>query len=197
MRVISGCLFFFFALYVAGCTEEVQSAESQFNDPNLEAAIREAMGKPKGAIAEDDLQGITELEAPDNNIRDITGIERCVNLERLILGNWQTSNRIQDISPLSSLTNLKELTLSKNQIGDVTPLADLTNLAELSLSGNQAWDKKTDMPSPRWKLSTSVVDGKIYAIGGWTGNANGTVKSMSSAAMMVIASFRQCKCMIL
>ncbi|MBI1930154.1 hypothetical protein HYR99_38625 [Candidatus Poribacteria bacterium] len=28
------------------------------------------------------------------------------------------------------------------------------------------WMKKADMPTPRWDLSTSVVNGKIYAIGG-------------------------------
>ena len=32
------------------------------------------------------------------------------------------------------------------------------------------WIKKTDMPTPRQNLSTSVVDGKIYAIGGWGNN---------------------------
>ena len=30
------------------------------------------------------------------------------------------------------------------------------------------WEKKADMPTGRWALSTSVVDGKIYAIGGQT-----------------------------
>ena len=62
-----------------GCSQEVQ-----FNDPNLEAAVREAIGKPDGVITMPDLQGITKLEAPDNNISDITGIERCVNLESLM-----------------------------------------------------------------------------------------------------------------
>lgn len=28
------------------------------------------------------------------------------------------------------------------------------------------WTKKADMPTPRWGLSTSLVNGKIYAIGG-------------------------------
>ncbi len=32
------------------------------------------------------------------------------------------------------------------------------------------WTKKSDMPTPRTSLSTSVVNGRIYAIGGWTGN---------------------------
>jgi hypothetical protein len=30
------------------------------------------------------------------------------------------------------------------------------------------WTKKADMPTARWKLSTCVMDEKIYAIGSWT-----------------------------
>jgi N-acetylneuraminic acid mutarotase len=33
------------------------------------------------------------------------------------------------------------------------------------------WTKKADMPTPRNGLATSVVDGKIYAIGGWNGSS--------------------------
>ena len=73
MRSLVKCLLFSVALGVVGCAQEVQ-----FNDPNLEAAIREAIGKPGGAITKTDLESITELEVPDNNISDITGIERCV-----------------------------------------------------------------------------------------------------------------------
>ncbi len=85
MRAILGCLLFFIVAYIAGCAKEVQ-----FNDPNLEGAIREAIGKPNGAITERELRNITELEAPNNHIRDIAGIERCINLERLILGTGRT-----------------------------------------------------------------------------------------------------------
>ena len=73
MRALVKCLLFFIVLCVVGCAQEVK-----FNDPNLEAAIREAIGKPDGAITEGDLQKITELEAPFNNISDITGIEGAV-----------------------------------------------------------------------------------------------------------------------
>ena len=131
MRSLVKFLLLFIVLCVAGCAQEVQ-----FDDPNLEAAIREAIGKPDGAITEVDLQSITELEAPDNNISDITGIERCVNLEKLVLGGWQSSNEVADISPLKELTNLTYLQLSDNQISDVTPLAKLTKLETLHLSGN-------------------------------------------------------------
>ena len=39
-------------------------------------------------------------------------------------------------------------------------------LASVSLAAEGTWTRKADMPTRRWELSTSVVDGKIYAIGG-------------------------------
>lgn len=43
-------------------------------------------------------------------------------------------------------------------------------LALASMSGAQTgvWTRKADMPTARYGLSTSVADGKIYAIGGVT-----------------------------
>ena len=114
-------------------------------DPNLEAVIMDKIKKEEGPITKSDLQGITELEAEDNNIRDITGIEHCVNLERLVLGateetGWKSSNEIEDISPLEELTKLTELNLRRNKISDITPLSNLTNLTELWLFANKISD---------------------------------------------------------
>ncbi|MBI1923871.1 hypothetical protein HYR99_06435 [Candidatus Poribacteria bacterium] len=39
-------------------------------------------------------------------------------------------------------------------------------LPSISLAKEGEWTKKADMPTARAGLSTSVVDGKIYAIGG-------------------------------
>ena len=119
--------------------------EVNIPDPNLEAVIRDKINKPEEPITKSDLEGITFLEAPDNNIRDITGIEGCVNLERLFLGGteetgWRSSNEIEDISPIVGLTKLTELWLGANKIRDITPLSNLTNLAILVLQGNQITD---------------------------------------------------------
>lgn len=38
------------------------------------------------------------------------------------------------------------------------------------------WTKKADMPTPRWSLAVSVVDDKIYAIGGWLRHPLSTVE---------------------
>jgi len=137
----------FFVLFV-GCAKEggrIVHAKV-FPDRNLETVIREAIDKPEGPITKSDLEGVTELEAPDNNIRDITGIEQCVNLEKLNLGyvteetGWKSSNEIEDISPLEGLTSLTELVLFDNEITDITPLSNLTKLTRLFLGLNEITD---------------------------------------------------------
>jgi len=104
-----------------------------FPDSNLEAAIREAIGKPTGPIYESDLQGLTSLSATHQSISDLTGLEYFINLTWLNLAH----NRISDISPLTHLTSLAWLALSHNGISDISPLANLTKLTHLFLHSNQ------------------------------------------------------------
>jgi N-acetylneuraminic acid mutarotase len=42
----------------------------------------------------------------------------------------------------------------------------LLGIASMNLATGDEWAEKADMPTPRWGLSTSAVDGKIYVIGG-------------------------------
>jgi internalin A len=130
-----------------------------FPDENLEAAVREAIGKPEGALLISDLEGLTSLDASGGwNIADLTGLEHCTSLTELDLSWNQLSdlsplsgltsltvlhlswNQISDVSVLSGLTSLTELDLSDNQISDLTPLQELTNLTSLNLGGNQISD---------------------------------------------------------
>jgi len=132
--------------------------EVVFPDPNLEAAIREAIGKPTGPIYESDLVGLIWLDASERNIADITGLEYCTSLTNLQLWGNQISdishlagltsltnlllhqNQISDISHLAGLTSLTGLHLWSNQISDISPLAGLTSLTHLALEGNQISD---------------------------------------------------------
>jgi parallel beta-helix repeat protein len=107
-----------------------------FPDPNLEAAIRDAIGKPTGDIYQSDLEGLTTFHAHDGGISNLTGLEWCINLQGLYL-EW---NQISDISTLSSLINLTSLYLYENQISDLTPISNLARLVELSLKDNQIND---------------------------------------------------------
>jgi len=103
-----------------------------FPDPNFEAAIREAIDKPKGPLLTTDLERLTSLDAEVRRITDLTGLEYCTNLRALVL----QGNEISDLSPLASLTNLTTLWLQGNQISDISPLVSLTNLTELALGVN-------------------------------------------------------------
>ena len=76
-------------------------------------------------------------------------------------------NRIQDITPLDALTELRELRLRDNQIRDVSALAGLTKLRELWLSGNPIQDFSplasltklidVDVEIPQMTVATAVV----------------------------------------
>ncbi|MBT9166166.1 MAG: Internalin-A [Chloroflexi bacterium] len=133
--------------------------EVTFPDPNLEAAIREALGLgPDVNIYRSDLDRLTYLWAQHSNIADLTGLEYTVNLTWLDLERNQitdisglanltsltwlglSGNQISDLSPLANLTGLTLLWLGDNQISDISPLANLTNLTWLSLWGNQISD---------------------------------------------------------
>jgi len=130
-----------------------------FADENLEAEIRDALGKPAGeAITPAELAGLTELGPLVWGITDLSGIEYCTNLTWVDLWGNEISdlsplasltnvttlnlgaNRISDLSPLASLTNLTMLVLTDNEVSDLSPLASLTNLTMLSLGGNQISD---------------------------------------------------------
>jgi len=54
----------------------------------------------------------------------------------------------------------------RNKKRTLLALTLVLTLAPLSLAAEGTWTSKADMPTARMFLSTSVVDGKIYAIGG-------------------------------
>lgn len=104
-----------------------------FPDSNLEAAIREAIGKPTGAIYESDLTELYLLEADNKGIADLTGLETFREVSHIFL----SSNRIRDISPLANLEGASHLFLDHNQIRDISPLAFSTYADVLGLSYNE------------------------------------------------------------
>ena len=116
----------------AGCGLAVIS----FPDQNLEAAIREAVGKPTRDIYEADVENLTSLYAAARGIVSLTGLEHATSLTHLYLD----SNNISDISPLASLSSLTDLYLGWNEISDISGLGNLTSLTSLRLDCNQISD---------------------------------------------------------
>jgi internalin A len=107
-----------------------------FPDANLEAAIREAIGKPTGDIYQSDLDAMTSLVADGRGISNLSGLEHCTSLTQLDL-SW---NQVADLTPIAGLTGLTSLELDYNEIGDASPLVGLTGLEWLSLDDNDVSD---------------------------------------------------------
>ena len=75
-RNLSFFSLFFFILMSLSFISLVHSEEVIFPDPNLEAAIREALDIPSGEpITEEDLAELTELDASERGIIDFSGIK--------------------------------------------------------------------------------------------------------------------------
>src|SRR5580765_6688532 len=94
------------------------SAQAGLPDKNLEAAVRAVIFEKKDKtdeITDDDLKKVFVLEARGKGIKDLTGLEKCVNLLQLNA----TKNEIVDVSPLKDIKNLQSLDLSHNKIVDV------------------------------------------------------------------------------
>lgn len=107
-----------------------------FPDRNLEAAIREAVGKPSGDIYEADMEKLTSLCAAARGIVSLTGLEHATSLTHLYLD----SNNISDISPLADLSRLTDLYLGWNELSDISGLGNLTSLTSLRLDSNNISD---------------------------------------------------------
>jgi N-acetylneuraminic acid mutarotase len=60
-------------------------------------------------------------------------------------------------------------------------LSGVLNVAPMAVAARDTWTTRADMPTPRWGLSASIVDGKIYAIGGG--------QSMSGAYMSPVEEY--------
>ena len=116
----------------------VTSAQIVFiPDSNLRALLEETLDKEPGAtITAADMAWITDLDASNWNIRNLTGLEYAINLMVL----WLPENDITDLRPLSGLTRLIELDLLTNSINDISPLAGLVNLTGLYLPNNYISD---------------------------------------------------------
>ncbi|MQL53262.1 hypothetical protein GFC01_13550 [Desulfofundulus thermobenzoicus] len=89
-----------------------------FPDPGLEAAVRESLNKPAGAITREDIKGLQQLDASQRNIADLARLEFAINLVSLNLAG----NRIENIREIENLQNLKYLNLAHNNIRDISPL---------------------------------------------------------------------------
>jgi internalin A len=90
----------------------------RFEDPNLEAVIRNTINKSSGNIYLCDVEKIISLYGANMGITNLSGIEYLTSLQFLDLKD----NYISDISSLSSLSSLIYLYIDNNSISDISPL---------------------------------------------------------------------------
>ena len=98
-----GLVLVIIALFI-GCGDEVliDKTAVTFPDSNLEAAIREAIGKPEGPIHTLELEEVSFLAASRRDITDLNGLEYCTNLTWLSLAY----NQVSHITTLHKNTHL-------------------------------------------------------------------------------------------
>ena len=122
--------------------EQKPGAVVRIPDPNLRAAIAEALGKnPNAPITVKEMERLRRLEMREGNIQDLTGLQFATNLDTLILGHWHAAgNQVSDLSPIAGLINLRTLYLDNNPVSDISPLKGLKNLTNLLLEGTLVSD---------------------------------------------------------
>ena len=115
--------------------DNVVTEYAEISDPNLRDAIADARGKARDAtITVVDMLLLIQLNAPNADISDLTGLQHATNLRLLNLGTEFVeeqrinTNSISDISPLAALTDLTSLRLDNNSISDLSPLVENTGL---------------------------------------------------------------------
>ena len=124
----------------------------EFRDPQLEAAVRDALGQPEGAIRQHKVQTIARLFASGYGITDLEGIQHLRNLASLNLRD----NEITNINLLRHFYTLRELNLRKNNIHDLEPLRNLTGLVYLNIHSNPV-DQGLDVLANLVDLETLIM----------------------------------------
>ncbi len=117
----------------------------RIEDDDLEAAILNT--------GEDHVDDVEELEATDQDIRDLGGIEQLENLKELDLAG----NRVSDVTPLAQM-DLENLYLQDNNVSDVTPLAELDSLYTVNLEGNDASEVNLQLLAQRFEEEPEITD---------------------------------------
>ena len=106
-------------------------------DQNLAIAIRKALGVGANArITQQMMQSLTNLEAQNSQIKNLTGLEHATRLSVLSIGD----NPISDFTPLKHLIQLRKLSVWNSNFSNTILLANMTQLTHLWLGGNKIND---------------------------------------------------------
>ena len=136
MTILARCCVYGFIIFACWCGP-VSAQPVDIPDLNLEKVIREALELPgQTPITQQEMLRLTQLEAQEKQIENLTGLEGATNLKRLSLPR----NNITDLSPLSDLSGLEILYLWGNPVSNISPIAGLIQLQRLDFGGCQVSD---------------------------------------------------------
>ena len=143
------------------CSVEAGTAIAEFEDANLEAAIRDGLSaSPQTDLSCGLLKALTNLSAEHSEIASLAGIENLTNLTFL----WIRGNSITDLRPLAGLRSLTFLNLAANSITDISALSKLRNLTFLAINDNggitdiSALSGLTSLSGTLWMGGNSITD---------------------------------------
>ena len=106
-------------------------------DPNLRAAVVEALGKsPNAPITVEEMKGLRRFDLANRRVRDLTGLQFATNVTWLHL----IDNQISDLSPIAGLIELREIWARGNVLSDISPVRGLINLTHLEFPGSPISD---------------------------------------------------------
>ncbi|MBR2572542.1 MAG: leucine-rich repeat domain-containing protein [Clostridia bacterium] len=129
----------------------------EFVDPRVEIVIRDYLGRPNGYIYKDDLLRVTDLYnesgLEDAGITSLEDFRYCTNLKTL----WLKDNPVSDLRPLKKL-KLKKLNLTSTDVYDLTPISRMTSLTSLFLSKNPQITDLSDI-SDLYNLKYLYING--------------------------------------
>jgi internalin A len=118
----------------------VQAQVVTFPDPNLEAAVRDALQIfAPTSIYRTNLSSasFTNFSANGRGIVDLTGLQYATNLTSLQLEGSYGQSGLSDISVLANFRKLTLLDLAYNRVTNGSPVAGLTNLTYLDFGWNR------------------------------------------------------------
>ena len=115
----------------------IPGSQVHIPDPNLRAAVAEALGKsPNAPITVEEMKRLRRLDVEGRGIHDLTGLQFAANLTWLHIAD----NQISDLSPLAGLIKLRVLYAHDNALSDISPVRGLTNLTQLVFDRSQVSD---------------------------------------------------------
>ncbi|MBU7594532.1 leucine-rich repeat domain-containing protein [Metabacillus halosaccharovorans] len=138
--------------------KEIKKASTEtvtIPDSALKRAITQQLGIQTDHITITDIESLTELDASYQNIENLSGLEKAVNVTKLNL----SGNEFEDVDLLKNLTKLETLDISLTNVTDLSPLAALTSLRDIDIS---YLELETILPLKDLSLTSITMFGDRY-----------------------------------